>query len=89
MIKIALLYQSREGQTVKIATSMLATLICRGYDVSLFDLTGDLSSFDPTEYDAFLLGCSIRYGKHHRLFCRFVERHAEVLNSKTRFLLFR
>ena len=85
MNKIALLYQSREGQTLKIANSILASLVHWGYEVSMFDLNGDMQAFNACDFDAFLLGCSIRYGRHHRQFCRFVEDHATALNSKPGF----
>ena len=55
MNKIALLYQSREGQTLKIANSILASLVHWGYEVSMFDLNGDMQAFNACDFDAFLL----------------------------------
>lgn len=82
MLKVALLYRSREGQTLKILNQIMSFLSERGHSVSLFDLSDRKRNIDLNQYDAFLLGCSIRYGRHHKDFCQFIERHVSSLNQK-------
>ncbi|AMO57264.1 menaquinone-dependent protoporphyrinogen IX dehydrogenase [Endozoicomonas montiporae] len=85
MLKLALLYQTREGQTVKILNAVKAKMEASGFRTILFDVRDPLLSTHLNSFDAFVLGCSIRYGHHHREFCEFVEKYSQLLNDKPSF----
>ncbi|WP_079253597.1 menaquinone-dependent protoporphyrinogen IX dehydrogenase [Endozoicomonas arenosclerae] len=82
MSKVAMLFASREGQTQKIIERMRQVVARAGHDVELIHLEGPEIKIRLEQYDAFVLGSSVRYGRHHDFFCRFVEQNATVLNSK-------
>ena len=82
MSRIALLYMSREGQTRKVMNRMANVLSSRGRECSVVAIDAIPADFALSDFDGFLLGCSIRYGKHHQAFCDYVETHAAQLNSK-------
>ncbi|MGI9275546.1 MAG: menaquinone-dependent protoporphyrinogen IX dehydrogenase [Endozoicomonas sp.] len=82
MSRIVLLYMSREGQTRKIMDRMAGVLSSRGHECSVVAVDAMPAHFSLSGFDAFVLGCSIRYGKHHQAFCDYVEANAAQLNSK-------
>ena len=85
MLKVALLYQTREGQTVKILKAVKARMEQYGFQADIFDVLAPGSNLDLNDYDASVLGCSIRYGHHHRAFCQFVESNWQRLNARPSF----
>ncbi len=82
MSRIAMLFGSREGQTKKIIEKIQTLLTSDGHQVDVIQIRPEPREINLKQYDAYFLGCSIRYGKHHRWFCDFVEAHSEMLNSK-------
>ncbi|MGI9280600.1 MAG: menaquinone-dependent protoporphyrinogen IX dehydrogenase [Endozoicomonas sp.] len=82
MSKVAMLFASREGQTQKIVERMRLIVTRAGHEVDLIHLEGPVTKVRLEHYDAFVLGSSVRYGRHHDYFCRFVEQNTTVLNSK-------
>ncbi|MDD7805097.1 MAG: menaquinone-dependent protoporphyrinogen IX dehydrogenase [Endozoicomonas sp. (ex Botrylloides leachii)] len=85
MANIALIYMSREGQSKKIAQRIKHKLIQAGYAVAKQSLLDLPESFSFSGYDAVILGCSVRYGKHHKVFRDFVTQHVQQLNHKPSF----
>ena len=85
MLKVALLYQTREGQTVRILNVIKTQMEQCGFQTTVFDVGEPSASIDLDNFDAFILGCSIRYGHHHKKFCQFVERNYQTLNSRPSF----
>lgn len=85
MLEVALLYRTREGQTVKILEVIANHLHQRGCRTTLFDVSDQTVRIDWDRFDAFVLGCSIRYGHHHKDFCQFVEKYSDQLNRKPSF----
>ncbi len=85
MSRIALLYMSREGQTKKISEKVALCLRQAGHGVEVYSIDSMTGSFAWDEFDAIVLGCSIRYGKHHAPFRKFVDQYARQLNSKPSF----
>ena len=61
--KIGILYATVDGQTLKISNVIKEILIEKGNEVELFPI----KDFDKkvTDYDKFVIGASIRYGKHN------------------------
>ncbi|MRI34715.1 menaquinone-dependent protoporphyrinogen IX dehydrogenase [Endozoicomonas sp. OPT23] len=82
MSRIAMLFASREGQTRKIIEKIQPLLTKAGHQVDLIQIKPEPREINLKQYDAFFLGCSIRYGKHHRWFCDFVEANADILNKR-------
>ncbi|WP_252179198.1 menaquinone-dependent protoporphyrinogen IX dehydrogenase [Endozoicomonas sp. 4G] len=82
MSKVLMLFASSEGQTQKIIERMRSILNHNGHEVDTIHLEGSTTDIRLKQYDAFMLGSSVRYGHHHRDFCRFVEQNAGALNSK-------
>lgn len=82
MSKVLMLFASREGQTQKIIERMRSIVSHAGNEVDLVGLEGPTTGIRLEQYDAFMLGSSIRYGHHHADFCRFAEQNAGALNSK-------
>ncbi len=81
MSRVTLLYMSREGQTKKISERMAHCLRQNGHQVNLLAIDSLSQQFSLEQMDAVVLGCSIRYGKHHAEFRKFVNEQAEKLNS--------
>ncbi|WP_051785682.1 menaquinone-dependent protoporphyrinogen IX dehydrogenase [Endozoicomonas numazuensis] len=82
MSKIAMLFASREGQTQKIIERMCSIVTRAGHDVDMIHLEGPVTKNRLEQYEAFVLGSSVRYGQHHDYFCRFVEQNVAELNRK-------
>jgi menaquinone-dependent protoporphyrinogen oxidase len=82
--KIGILYATVDGQTLKIANKIKEILIEKGNEVELFsieDFTGKIAN-----YDKFIIGSSIRYGKHNAKIIEFINTHKKQLdNTKNAF----
>ena len=81
MSRLALLYMTREGQTKKIMRHIAASLRESGHDVFLSSIQALPWDFSLSGYDAAVLGCSVRYGRHHQPFMAFIERYKNELDS--------
>lgn len=81
MSRIALLFMTREGQTRKIIETMANQLSLAGHQTSVLNIRELPQDFDLKNFDSAVLGCSIRYGKHHRPFCRFIDKNHEQLTK--------
>ncbi len=85
MARITLLYLSVDGQTRHITEKLAALLNQPKHDVSTYSIADLPNAFSLTQWDAVVLGCPVRYGKHPALFRQFVEAHARQLNAMTSF----
>ncbi|MCW7551563.1 menaquinone-dependent protoporphyrinogen IX dehydrogenase [Endozoicomonas gorgoniicola] len=85
MLKVALLYQTREGQTGRILNVIKTQMEQSGFQATVFDVGESSGSIDLDSFDAFILGCSVRYGHHHKKFCQFVESNYQTLNARPSF----
>ncbi len=77
--KIGILYATVDGQTLKIANKIKAVLIEKGNEAALFsieDFNGEIS-----DYDKFIIGSSIRYGKHNAKIIEFINHNKKKLNT--------
>ncbi|OED42913.1 protoporphyrinogen oxidase [Endozoicomonas sp. (ex Bugula neritina AB1)] len=85
MSHLALLYMTREGQARKVMERIAYCLEEVGHRVSIAAINDLPADYSLEAFDGVVLGCSIRYGRHHKLFCRFVEKHRAVLEQKPNF----
>ena len=81
MSYVALLYMSREGQTRKIINRIADQLRQSGHDLFVSDIRDLKDDTSLSNFDAVVLGCSIRYGKHHKPFRQFVEENHRPLSN--------
>jgi len=77
--KIAILYSTVDGQTLKICNKLKEILVQKENTVELFsieDFEGEIA-----EYDKFVIGSSIRYGKHNPKIIEFINQHKQELDA--------
>jgi menaquinone-dependent protoporphyrinogen oxidase len=80
MVRIALPYASRDGQTRRIAKRIAQTLEARGCAVEMVDvIAADPARLDVASCDAAIVASSIRMGKHAPEMLRFVRDHRDAL----------
>ena len=80
MVRIALPYASRDGQTRRIAKRIAQTLHERGCAVQMVDvMAAPPARFDVSSCDAAIVASSIRVGKHAPEMVRFVRDHRDAL----------
>ena len=79
MSRIALLHQGCEGQTRKITERIGYCLTQAGHEIFVSSIADLKDSFSLDSYDGVILGCSIRYGKHHNESCQFIKKYSDQL----------
>lgn len=80
MARILLLYHGAYGQTRKICERLQAELAALGHQSDVVPLPG--ANANPAEFDAIVIGASIRNGKHNPVVMDFVRRNRELLESR-------
>ncbi len=85
MSHLALLYMTREGQARKVMERIAFCLEEAGHRVSVAAINDLPADYALDAFDGVVLGCSIRYGRHHKQFCQFVEKHKAMLENKPNF----
>lgn len=80
MASILLLHSSVYGHTQRICERMRAKLASLGDRVEVAPIAG--GAVDPGQYDAILIGASIRNGKHNPAVMDFIQRHKALLDDK-------
>jgi menaquinone-dependent protoporphyrinogen oxidase len=77
--KIGILYATVDGQTFKISNVIKDVLVEKGNSVELFSI----DDFDGkvTDFDKFVIGSSIRYGKHNAKIIEFINKHKRELEK--------
>lgn len=80
MARILLLYHGVYGQTRKICERLQSKLTAGGAQVEVAPL-GD-GHTNLAEYDAVVIGASIRHGKHNPAVLEFIEQHLAQLEGK-------
>lgn len=77
--KIGILYATVDGQTLKICNVIKEVLEQKGNAVELFsveDFKGNV-----TDFDKFVIGASIRYGKHSPKIIEFINQNKSALDT--------
>ncbi|MWP49622.1 MULTISPECIES: menaquinone-dependent protoporphyrinogen IX dehydrogenase [unclassified Gilliamella] len=77
--KVLLLYTTHEKQTLKIMQRIKTQLDDKCY-CDVIELLAD-SKIELSNYDAVLLGSSIRYGFYSKLMKKFIDEHYQQLNN--------
>jgi menaquinone-dependent protoporphyrinogen oxidase len=78
--KILVLYHGVYGQTRKICERLQVQLASAGHRVDVVPLGEGAKSL--AEYDAIVIGASIRHGKHNPAVLEFIEKHLALLQSR-------
>lgn len=77
--KIGILYSTVDGQTLKICNVVKEVLVEKGNTVELFSI----EDFDrkAADFDKFIIGSSIRYGKHNSKIIAYINEHKKELDK--------
>lgn len=77
--KIGILYSTVDGQTLKICNVLQEILVEKGNEVELFSI----EDFDKkvSDFDKFIIGASIRYGKHNSKIIDFIKQNKTDLDK--------
>ena len=77
--KIAILYSTVDGQTLKICNILKEELQQNNQNVKLFSI--DEFKEDIATFDKLVIGASIRYGVHNEKIIKFIKTNKEKLDS--------
>lgn len=80
-MKSLLIYSTIDGHTLQICQRLQSRLETAGHRVSLVALA-DSGSVELTAFDKFVVGASIRYGKHRPELVAFLERNGALMSSR-------
>lgn len=80
MARLGLVYSTVDGHTRDICERLKGVAETDGHDVELRELTPG-ATVNPGDFDAVVIGASIRYGKHRPEVADYIERHRESLES--------
>ena len=81
MSRILIAYGTTEGQSRKIAEHMAIAIRATGWEVDLLDVSKSGATAVQRVYSGVILGGSVHAGRHLAALVRFVERHAEWLET--------
>lgn len=84
MKPILILYASTDGHTLEIAQRIQAELESHGNQTICYKVDDYLQD-SLKHYDTFVIGASIRYGKHSKSMHQFVKKNASYLNKQKTF----
>jgi len=80
MTKYLFLYSTTDGHTKKICEYIGNILKHQNHEIKIEPISLELKK--PSEYDAIILGASIRYGKHQKSVFNFINKHKDLLETK-------
>ncbi|MCP4603308.1 MAG: hypothetical protein GY847_22795, partial [Proteobacteria bacterium] len=83
--KLGILYESRGGQTEKIARRMAEAVKELVGEVKVADIRNLTAGFDLGEFDALILGAPVYYSRHTGGMKTFVKNHREILSQRPSF----
>lgn len=78
--RVLVLYSTVDGHTREIADRLATIFADSGVSADVQALTPDYDD-DPSNYDALVIGASIRYGKHRPEVAAFINEHHAYLAS--------
>jgi menaquinone-dependent protoporphyrinogen oxidase len=82
--KIGILYATVDGQTLKISNKLKEVLTQNGNTVEIYSIDDFDKEIDS--FDKFIIGSSIRYGKHNSKIIEFIKTHKDQFEkTKTAF----
>jgi menaquinone-dependent protoporphyrinogen oxidase len=82
MAKILLIYSTTDGHTLKICNRLQQVIEQHAHQVTLVSVK-DSRDVNLHSFDKIVIGASIRYGKHSPLVVDFINRNAQLLDSKS------
>jgi menaquinone-dependent protoporphyrinogen oxidase len=74
------LYSTTDGHTKRICEFIGNILKQQNQEIKINPISLELKK--PSEYDAIILGASIRYGKHQKSVFNFISKHKDLLETK-------
>ena len=80
MTKYLFLYSTTDGHTKKICEYIGNILKQQNHETKINPISLELEKL--SEYDAIILGASIRYGKHQKSVFNFINKHKDLLETK-------
>ena len=80
MTKYLFLYSTTDGHTKRICEYIGNILKQQNHEIKIEPISLELKK--PSEYDAIILGASIRYGKHQKSIFNFINKHKDLLETK-------
>lgn len=81
MARILIVYESRYGQTEKIASFILDRLQSRGHSGDIQNLS-NLEIVDPAKYDGIIVGAGIYGRRYPSVVQKWVKKNSQVLSGK-------
>lgn len=85
MARTGVLYESRGGQTEKIARHMAEVVRERVADVQIVDVEDLPAGFDLEELDSVIIGAPICFSRHTGGVTAFIRNHQEILSLRPSF----
>lgn len=85
MSRISILYDSRRGQTEKIALRIAEVLRDGGDRAVVQSIVATTESLNPAQYECVIIGASVHGGKHSRAVTTFVRHQFSQLTKKPAF----
>jgi len=80
-VRILVAYSTTDGHTRRICEKLRSVIGGQGHQVSLASVT-ELTGADLAEYEQVVIGASVRYGRHNRMFLDFIQRNSGILNGR-------
>ena len=80
MTKYLFLYSTTDGHTKRICEYIGNILKHENHEIKIEPISLELKKLG--EYDAIILGASIRYGKHQKSVFNFINKHKDLLETK-------
>ena len=80
MTKYLFLYSTTDGHTKRICEYIGNILKHENHEIKIEPISLELKKL--SEYDAIILGASIRYGKHQKPVFNFINKHKDLLETK-------
>ena len=85
MSRISIFYDSRQGQTEKIARRIAEVLRDGGGRAVVQSIEATTESLIPAQYEGVIIGAPVHGGKHSRAVSTFVRRHLPQLTTRPDF----
>lgn len=80
-MNVLIIYSTVDGHTLEICTQVQTVLQSESHHVRLVALA-DAAGLDLSSFDKFVIGASIRYGKHRPELVGFLQRQGPMLGSR-------
>ena len=79
-VKTGIIYATVDGQTLRICKRLRDTLVKNNHTVQIFSV--DDFKLEVSSFEKFIIGSSIRYGKHNAKIVDFVKKNKAALDKR-------